>query len=95
MSQVEAARRLRMSRATIYRMLQNGRPNSNPQRREDQGIAQSDSGARNEVFLRHHDPQLLRTMRVRRAQEGQILGNFVPIIAVSIVKGPDHVMVKT
>jgi DNA invertase Pin-like site-specific DNA recombinase len=39
MSQVEAARRLRVSRATIYRMLQNGRPNSAPQSREDQGIA--------------------------------------------------------
>lgn len=39
MSRVEAARQLRVSRATIYRMLQNGRPNSAPQSREYQGIA--------------------------------------------------------
>jgi DNA invertase Pin-like site-specific DNA recombinase len=39
MSQVEAARQLRVSRTTIYRMLQNGRPNSAPERREYQGIA--------------------------------------------------------
>lgn len=38
MSQVEAARRLRVSRATIYRMLQNGRPKGAPQSREYQGI---------------------------------------------------------
>jgi DNA invertase Pin-like site-specific DNA recombinase len=34
MSQVEAAQRLSVSRATIYRMLQNGRLNSTPQSRE-------------------------------------------------------------
>lgn len=39
MSQVQAARQLRVSRATIYRMLQNGRPNGAPQSREYQGIA--------------------------------------------------------
>jgi DNA invertase Pin-like site-specific DNA recombinase len=39
MSQVQAARRLHVSRATIYRMFQNGRPKGAPQSREYQGIA--------------------------------------------------------
>ncbi len=39
MSQVGAARQLGVSRATIYRMLQKGRPNRAPQSREYQGIS--------------------------------------------------------
>jgi DNA invertase Pin-like site-specific DNA recombinase len=39
LSQVAAARQLRVSRATIYRMLQKGRLHSAPQSRQYQGIA--------------------------------------------------------